>query len=517
MPDPATIHRDSVAAPAPLRASARVGWSLFAIALLVLLAASLRDIAAPWEPSLRGGNAAAYSDTAVAHTLHYGLGVTLGTPAFVTETEQGLERNVNWHHPPGYWLWLALPASLFGNTPTVLRAGHLVLFLPSLLALFLLIRRVHGPVAAGCAAVLFATCPLVAYFGPMVVQDGVTLSFGLFTAWLFQRHLDRPSRASWWAVAIAFFATCSVDLDGYWFGPTLFVMALGHHERRRAVLAVVALFPVSLLAFATTTIHYGFVMDGPLDYLRQLFGTLNSKGKSRAPGELAERLGVAMHELWIVHRNLPTLGLAILGIVLAPFGGPTLRRLALTGVALVVPGLLNYVAMLEHALAHPFWSLVGFGGLGILAAVAPVAALELTSRGSWRTVLGASVLTGALGTAVFGTIGTHEIIGRYPALPPNGTAELMAKALPALDRCTTTITSAPSTTQIQYGHTTVFFAIDTAEKMRALLTLARAKGLHGWIGVVLRPSDRDGDLPKYLDTLAPRQDVEGALVYRLLM
>jgi len=500
----------------PSAAERRVGRLLFAVACVILLVASLRGIGDPWERSLRGGNGAAYSHSAVGYTLHYGLGVTLGTPAFVVETEQGPERHVNWHHPPGYWLYLALPAALFGATPTTLRAGHLVLFLPALLALFLLIRRVHGEFAAGCAAVLFASCPLVAYFGPMVAQDGVTLSFGLVTAWLFQRHLDEPSRRRWWAVALAFYLTCSVDFPGYWWGLALFVMALGHRERKRAIVAVFALFPVSVAAFATMAIHYGLAMNGLADYLRELAGTLRGNPEAAGHDDLAKRFAHAMRDLWIGHHNLPVLALAGLGALVLPFGGPAIRRVALTGIALTVPGVVNYVTMLGHALGHTFWSLVGFGGLCVLAALTPITGLRLLGRGTWRTGLGVVCLLATAGTVAFGTIGTHDIIGRYPPEPPNDTPAMMAKALPWLDHCAVTITSAKNTTQIQYGHTSVFFDIDTADKLRVLLTFAKSR-IRGRVGVVVHPDHRAGDLPALLDTMAPRREVDGLLIYQLLL
>ena len=47
----------------------RTGWLMLVIAVLVLLAASLRNLTRPWEHGMRGVAAASYSDGAVAHTL----------------------------------------------------------------------------------------------------------------------------------------------------------------------------------------------------------------------------------------------------------------------------------------------------------------------------------------------------------------------------------------------------------------------------------------------------------------
>jgi hypothetical protein len=52
------------------------------------------------------------------------------------------------------------------------------------------------------------------------------------------------------------------------------------------------------------------------------------------------------------------------------------RRLAWLGIALTVPGILNYALMLVHALNHVFWSMQGFAGLCALASIAPYVGLR---------------------------------------------------------------------------------------------------------------------------------------------
>ncbi|MEO6595490.1 MAG: glycosyltransferase family 39 protein, partial [Planctomycetota bacterium] len=208
---------------------------MLVVAAVVLLIASLRNLGEPWEQGMRGGAAAAYSDGAVAHTLAYGLGATLGMPTFIVEHDGEIERRVNWHHPPLYWLYLSLSAWLFGHHTGVLRVAHLLLFLPGLLALFALMRRRLGPVVAGVVALSFATCPLVAYFGPMVLQDGAVLGLGLVTLWRFQCHVDAPSKRSWFVTAALFFVLTSLDYTGYWWGMAMFGLALGAESRWRAI------------------------------------------------------------------------------------------------------------------------------------------------------------------------------------------------------------------------------------------------------------------------------------------
>ena len=66
-----------------------------------------------------------------------------------------LKRIVNWHHPATYWLYLTVPASLFGNSPTVLRMAHLALWMPAVWALReLVIVRVGGGLGESCCIVV---------------------------------------------------------------------------------------------------------------------------------------------------------------------------------------------------------------------------------------------------------------------------------------------------------------------------------------------------------------------------
>ena len=97
---------------------------------------------------MRGANGGHYSSGAVLHTLHYGLEVTLGMPVFVTECDGGLTKDVNWHHPPGYWLYLSWFCSWLGTSPTAMRVAHLALYLPWFFALFFLVRRFTSPLIA---------------------------------------------------------------------------------------------------------------------------------------------------------------------------------------------------------------------------------------------------------------------------------------------------------------------------------------------------------------------------------
>jgi hypothetical protein len=225
-----------------------------------------------------------------------------------------------------------------------------------------------------------------------------------------------------------------------------------------------------------------------------------------------------MGELWLDYGNAPFGGLALVGLVLAFAGGTrAARRLAWLGVALVVPGVVNYGAMMVHALDHVFWSMQGFAGLCVLGAIVPLTGLSWFGRRSPAVrVAGVALIAGALATGAFGAWHTHTVITRYE-WADNGTPALMAKALPALGGCTWTLTSAERCPQQFFGATQTWPEIDSAEKLQVALQAGRNGGLRGRVGFVLHPRHRDSPLKEALDRLAERVDVDGVLVYRLTL
>ncbi|HEU4420466.1 MAG TPA: glycosyltransferase family 39 protein, partial [Planctomycetota bacterium] len=351
---------------------------MFALSCLIFLVAGLRDITTPWEGGFRGTCGGGYSDGAVSQTLAYGLGVTLGTPAFITDDDGELIRSVNWHHPPGYWLFLSGCVWLLGHEPCVFRLVQLAIFLPGLLALFAFAKRRVGATVAGITTLLFATNPLVAYFGPMVLQDGAVLSFGLLTMWSFDRHLMAPPARSWWRTAACFFATTSIDYPGYFWGLAMFGLALIAPPRRRAIWSVFSFFPVSVLAFLVMALHYGLVLGGPLVFLENLVTAFTRAGAPVASEPMGSRVREAMDQLFVAYGNWPSCALALLGGALALCSRHgAWRAIAGLGLVLGVPGLCNVVAMFGHALDHVYWPLPGFAGIAALGAVVPVAGTQL--------------------------------------------------------------------------------------------------------------------------------------------
>ncbi|MBX3464005.1 MAG: glycosyltransferase family 39 protein [Planctomycetes bacterium] len=492
------------------------GRVLLAIAYVILLVACLRNIGDEWEGGARGGNGARYSHIAVQHTVHYGLGATLGTPAFITEVDGKLEREVNWHHPPVYWLYLAAWCWPLGVTPPVMRIATVVLLLPSVLWLFQLLRRRCGELHAGVGSLLYAACPHVAYYGPMVLQDGPALSAGIATALCFQRYLDAPGRGRFWATAAAFFVACSIDFTGYWWGPALLVLGLAHERRRLAIRAIVGLFFVAVVAGAAWVIHCGLAMDGVAALVELMYATFHLEQHYSKTVVTPERLARAMDDLWLVHGNLVAASIGGLGLLAMPFvREKSLRQMAVVGVALLVPGLLNCGVMWQHTIDHIYWPLQGFAGVSVLAAILPSLGLGLVQGYGWRRAAGAGLVALGAFTTVWGIAKTHYVISKHELAIRNDTAETITKAMPHLEGCSWTLTSAPSIAQPMFGHTTVWYDIDTPAKLQTVLDYARYHKMRATVGVVVHPNHRDSDLPTLLDTMAPRIEVDGILVYRV--
>ncbi len=500
----------------PVRRREQVGRAMLLLALALALSAALRNFTGPWECGMRGQFGARYTQGAVANTLEHGLGVTLGMPAIVMTGDGETDTIVNWHHPPLYWLWVTGFAAVLGLEPWVMRLAHLVLFLPGFLALFALVRRRVDPVAAGSVALLFATAPLVAYWGPMVLQDGAVLSIGLTAAWSFDRHVAVPSRGSWWRTAGLYFLVTSLDIQGHFWGPALFVLALVSHARRRALLTVFSLFPVSLAAFAVTACHYGLVLGGPLGWVDGMLDLAGVEVLQESGERLRHQVWFAIHEVVVGHWCGPILVLAALGSALSSW----LRRtpagqLAGLGFALIVPGVLNCTAFFPHALIHPLWSVHGFAGVATLAGIVPVAATRWWQGGGSRRALAAAFGLATVATVAIGVYGSHELNTR------NGpdyteTSVTLRRVEHLFGGCAFGLTSTPVEEQQVFGATTFYGSIEQPEQLDAVLALGYETGVRGRIVFVLHPRHANGRLRERLDRLAEATVVDGVRVYRFV-
>jgi hypothetical protein len=504
----------------PSPSARRIGLALFLLAVALLLFAVVPTIDEHWDSGFRGWLESKYTDVAVVNTLTYGVDVTLGLPSFVIPNDGDPILLVNWHHPPSYWLYIAGFAWLFEPEPWAMRTGHLLLFLPGVLALFLLVRRAAGPIAGGAASLLFASNPLIAYYGAMVMQDGVVVAFGIWTLWAFHRHQQERSRRSWWRTALLFFVITTIDIQGYYWGLAMFTLALLQSEPRRGVLSVFSFIPVSVLAFTLTTLHYGLALGGPLEYLRAMIGLAAKEVPPQSGHDLWQMMVATWHDLFVEHGCAGLYLLALLGFVLALpwcFG----RRLAgvaplmALGCAMVLPGVLNYTLFFHHALMHVFWSMHGFAGLTAFASVVPLVGLRLWLAGRvWPRTAGVVLLLATGTVVVAGALRTHELIERFP--PDRSQTTLALRKVSYLfDGCAIALTSGKMSSQTLFGATSVYGSVTTVPYFEGMMQLGRSQNYRGDYAFVLLPGQGTDALRDRLDALGEGVQVDDIVIYRM--
>jgi len=404
----------TLAAPcAPSRAGDRAGTVLLGLALLVAAAAGLHDVSAPWEEGLRGEVASTFTSRFVENGLTYGLARTHGLPAYVTFVDGEPTFSFYLRHPPLQYLLMTGAAALFGFTPAVLRLVALVLFLPALPALFLLCRRSLGPWCAGWATLLFATTPLVGYYGPMASHHGLgsLVAAGLWTMVAFDRFLATHSRRAFAATALLFFVTTLLDFLGHLWGIALLVQACAAPRWRAALVAVLELVPVALLSLLLVAVHAGTVLGGTIKYFRQVPSLFAQQHAIEVTGTQVRGIAAVVlfdYGAWMVS------ALALLGLVWAlVVRTPRDLRPVTVAAATAVAGAIACVASLPHLVLHAFWPMPAFPGIAVLAALPAAQCSRSLRQGSVVARLGRLFVVAATAlVCVAGCVGTHAQIDR---------------------------------------------------------------------------------------------------------
>ena len=480
---------------------------LFWLALLFLLAAALNGVSGPWELGWRGLMGGQWAEGAVVYYLKYGLDVTGLYPTIVIENGDELKRIVNWHHPATYWLYLAAPASVFGNSPMVLRLAHLLIWIPSLYALRQLVIVRVGAAWANVTALLFATTPIVAYYGPMVVQTGAIYSLGLVSLWRFDCWMRHPGARNASLALVCFFVTCMTDYTACWWGAAVAVLALGLRSPRRYLVHVGCMAIAGFSAVTLIVFYYGLEFGGPVAYLRMLAGLGNEHG-----GAIEwPRALLALRKFLLGHGTLPVLALAVVGVVALVWSRRAgLGKVILLAVSVAAPGVLDCVMLPRHALGHVFWPMQTLSAVALLAAAVAVPAAQntLAGRRLWR--LGAVAVAA---TACWGVVWTHHLVWRYTA-PPEPQRHVLQQVAPLLDGCTWTFSNLPKTTQLFFNGSWVVTEIASPEKLYVVRQVARAQGVTGELAFVLDRTSASDRLIAAVEQLGPAT-VEGVVeVYR---
>lgn len=494
------------------------GWVCFIAACLFTLWSSAQHFTANWRADPRGTMPMQYAAVCVDNQLRHGWAATKGVPVAIAIEDPATGTPTlyyNWHHPPANTHLLAGAAALLGNHEWVLRLAHLALFLPSLLALFLLVRRCRVPYLPGAATVLFATTPLVAFYGPMVMQEGEVLCLGLWTTWSFLRHLSQPGWRSLLLTGALFFTTCSFDNTGYLWGPVLFALALVAPQRWRAMRTVGAMFLASLLALGLLLWHYGLVLGGPMGFVRQAMAATAAEGEEYNLVGRPSFSQYVVEDLGITYFSFGVAGLAALGVILACLpSGLHLRRATAVGAALCVPGLLNCVLFPAHAVNHACWPLQGYAGLALLAGVGAAEGWRRQRQAGWRPDWhGSLVVVLAALVVLGGMVQTWRLLRPRDANEP-AVYELVRRSAPlfgASKFVLTTVVEAPVLIEGRY----VVGGVTSVQALNVLLQAGRSQGATGPVAFVVPLQHRDLPVVRHLDTLAVPRMAEDMLVYLL--
>lgn len=490
----------------------RDGRVLLLLAFAVALVAALRDFTDPWDGGFKGAMTALYEDVFVRNHLTYGLSATHWSPAYVIHPEgSGVW---HWHHPPLYPLWLTLFAATLGHSEWVLRLAHLLLFLPGIAALYWLVRDVRDARTAGWACLLFASTPLVGYFGPMVCYDGALMSLCIVNASTFWRHCNAPSRRSWMLAALCFFLTASLDFLGHFCGIGLFAMALMSPRPRAMALDVLKMLPLSILAVAIVAFRYGTFLGGPLGFLREM-ATFSAYEQSRAGEVTGEALYVAAHNVLVVFGSWPMLALAAIGAAIVAFDARAPRKPLLAVVAaLLVPPLCGSAITFKHFVDHPFWPMPWMAGFAALACALPSLGHRLLREQDFGAQMrGALLAVCGAGAALLGVVTTHERMTFFAQNDPEFPS-LLECAKGQLDGAFAGFTNRTVISR-RYEPGLIFRGdVDEAWEVDYVIAYGRQSGFRGDAVFLLDRATAKPEMLQKLDSLATAEPLGRAVLYR---
>ena len=487
-------------------AARRLDLLLLAAALAVALAAGLLDVGAPWEDGFKGTNGGAYTYRFLQHHLQLGLAVTRGACVKGVDPRTH-ELVLSLNHPATYVLLHLPAAALFGLTEATVRVVALLLYLPAVPILWWLARRLLGAPAAGACALLFASTPMVAYYGPMAVHDGPLLALFPLVAGAFLAHVDAPTRATRRLLAGAVLATCLLDWSGAFLLPLLTLLLPATSDPRRAWRVLLGLAPLAGLAVALLFAHTAFILGGVRAAGEQWAGLFLFSQAPHAgwPTVIAGEATDGVTLLGPLRLALAAAGL-LLALGLRGEGG-RMRRAALVGLALLLPGLFNIALFPAHAEVHDFWSMMAVPGLALLAAL-PVAAAWRTPSAAARAA--ALLLLGF--AAVTGTLQARDVVRRQATTLHRDVGVLLDRWYGPGD---VVASSLNLTLTDVYTQAMILGPITTPEQVRQLYADYAPPAFTGQLGFLLPRRERDSPLARALGELAAPEEVPDALLFRL--
>ncbi|HKD77409.1 MAG TPA: glycosyltransferase family 39 protein [Ktedonobacterales bacterium] len=271
-------------------------WLAFArrhlpFALILLLATYLITInmTTPWQ-SMHEDNGTLNESIALNH-LRYGLGVTKGQDLLDLEAKQSfgpqgvseaqhfayffkgpVHPQVYGDHPPLLGLTIALSFVVFGFHFWAERLVPILYALAGMILFYTLVRRYFDIGIARFAAFLYATYPMMAYFGRNVSHESPTLFWALVLLTGYFRWRERGERRRWWAalMVVAVVAGGCYGWPLFYFSFLLFGIDWLAHRHADRKLALLTLLP-AVIMFVLVIAQIDWALGGTLHSLIGMF------------------------------------------------------------------------------------------------------------------------------------------------------------------------------------------------------------------------------------------------------
>ncbi|MBI3462386.1 MAG: glycosyltransferase family 39 protein [Planctomycetes bacterium] len=282
-------------------------------------------------------------------------------------------------HPPLFCWLCGLTQWLLGIRPFAVRLAPAMSQLASLVPLFLIGRRLFGPLPAAWGTLVYALLPMTAYFGYFVCYESTCNFFILLAVYCYVRI----NQDGWSSGLVG--ALCAGLLAGMWTDWPAYFAAMGIGldwfltRRGWSRLRCVVPWGVGLVSFA---LFLGFIYQ---------LGGSGAGGMGSLFNALRNRTGISPDESYslcdlakfLAEENVklygPGLLLLLSGGALALRSGHTARPiLVLLGVAVLHVALFSFGAM-----THEFWTFyfVGPTALGAMALFADCGERQMASGG----------------------------------------------------------------------------------------------------------------------------------------